>query len=88
LEIDSLREFDLDTQVSVGEVSQTEIFTGSNEASGGTLRDYLGAKDRIVTIEPDGDFEGIAIGSGGESLKGGAVFYPRRSGIWGRATWC
>ena len=76
LEIDSLREFDLDTQGSVGEVPQTEIYIGRTDASEGTLRDYLGAKDRVITIEPDGEFEGLGIGSGGEALKSSAVFYP------------
>ncbi|MEI8294174.1 MAG: transcription-repair coupling factor [bacterium] len=76
LEIDSLREFDVDTQGSIGEMPRIEIYTGRNEVAGGILRDYLGAKDRLITIEPDGDFEGIAIASGGESVRGGAVFYP------------
>ena len=76
LEIDSLREFDLDTQGSVGEVAHTEIYIGRTDASEGTLRDYLGAKDRVITIEPDAEFEGLGIGSGGEATKAAAVFYP------------
>ena len=76
LEIDSLREFDLDTQGSVGEVEKTEIYIGRTDASEGKLRDYLGSKDRVISIEPDEEFEGIGIGSGGEEIKGGAVFYP------------
>lgn len=76
LEIDSLREFDIDTQGSVGEVAETEIYTGRSEPVGGTLRDYMEPKDRIITIEPDGKFEGLAIGGGGEAPKVAAVFYP------------
>jgi transcription-repair coupling factor (superfamily II helicase) len=76
LEIDSLREFDLDTQGSVGEVAHTEIYIGRTDASEGTLRDYLGAKDRVITIDPDAEFEGLGIGSGGEATKAAAVFYP------------
>jgi len=76
LEVDSLREFDIDSQGSVGEISQTEIYTGRSDAARGTLRDYFGTKDRVITIEPEEKFEGISISSGGESLKGAAVFYP------------
>lgn len=76
LEIDSIREFDIDTQGSVGAVAQTEIYTGRSGAEEGRLRDYFGAKDHVITIEPDGAFEGLGIGSGGEASKDAAVFYP------------
>ena len=83
LEIDSLREFDLDTQGSVGEVGSIEIFTGRGDAGGGVLRDYLRQHDAIVTIEPQQDFEGTAILSGGENPVGGAAFYPTPFGDLG-----
>jgi transcription-repair coupling factor (superfamily II helicase) len=41
LEIESLREFDLDTQGSVGLIEQCEVFTGRTSKASGVLRDFL-----------------------------------------------
>jgi transcription-repair coupling factor (superfamily II helicase) len=76
LEIESLREFDLDTQSSVGTIDHCEIFTGRAQKSSGHLRDFLRPGDSIVTIEPGETFEGIGLGSGGEPDAGAPAFYP------------
>lgn len=76
LEIDSLREFDIDSQSSVGKVEQTEVFTGRADAADGVLRDYLRKTDRVITLEPQETFEGIALSSGGENPCGRAAFFP------------
>ena len=76
LEIESLREFDLDTQSSVGTIERCEIFTGRALKSSGHLRDFLRPGDSIVTIEPAETFEGVGIGSGGEPNAGAPAFYP------------
>lgn len=46
-EIDSLREFDLDSQVSIRKIKQAEITPGEAEASA-TLADYLQTNDRLL----------------------------------------
>jgi len=76
LEIESLREFDLDTQSSVQALDAVEIYTGEVGKTGATLADYRRAGDRILTIEPDGAFEGICIGSGGEAQHDTPAFFP------------
>jgi transcription-repair coupling factor (superfamily II helicase) len=55
VEIDSLREFDIDTQGSVGSVNEVEIFTGAIDGTPGTLRDYVDPADGVLLIEPDTD---------------------------------
>ncbi|MGI8432338.1 MAG: transcription-repair coupling factor [Chthoniobacterales bacterium] len=52
-EIESLREFDLDTQTSVANLPAVELFLGATEEQNGTVRDYL-AKDHLqIAIEPE-----------------------------------
>jgi len=65
--IESLREFDADTQLSVAEAESCEILTGKPESAGGTLRDYLSGGDAVISIDPPEPAVGRWIGSEGES---------------------
>jgi len=82
-DIESIREFDLDTQISIGKIAACELFLARSQKGGeGSLRDYFGKADRVVTIEPDdGGGEGIVVSSGlGESAL---AFYPPPFGEMG-----
>ncbi len=62
-EIESLREFDVDTQTSVGELSRAEILLGAPDEQTGRVRDYIGPDDIVIEIEPETDRVGeIQIG--------------------------
>lgn len=65
--IESLREFDADTQLSVAEAESCEILTGKPESGGGTLRDYLSEADAVIAIDPPELAGALWIGSEGES---------------------
>jgi transcription-repair coupling factor (superfamily II helicase) len=52
-EIDSLREFDIDTQTSVRDLTSVDILLGATEDQSSFVRDYI-ARDHLVTdIEPE-----------------------------------
>jgi transcription-repair coupling factor (superfamily II helicase) len=54
-EIESLREFDLDTQTSVRNLPAVDLLLGATEDQGGVVRDYV-AKDHLrIGIEPEPD---------------------------------
>ena len=76
LEIDSLREFDLDTQASVQVIDSVEIFIGEVGRSDAQLSDYLRKEDRIITLEPDGEFQDIGITAGGQECSEYPAFFP------------
>jgi transcription-repair coupling factor (superfamily II helicase) len=63
-EIESLREFDLDTQVSVRALDHASVLLSAVEDSSGKVRDYIRANDLTIAIEPDaeGDPADIQIG--------------------------
>ena len=65
--IESLREFDADTQLSVADAESCEILTGKPESGGGTLRDYLSEADAVIAIDPPEPAGACWIGSEGES---------------------
>src|SRR4029453_8030544 len=52
-EIDSLREFDIDTQTSVRDLSSVEILLGATEDQSSVVRDYLGRDHLVIDIEPE-----------------------------------
>ncbi|PYJ08271.1 MAG: transcription-repair coupling factor [Verrucomicrobia bacterium] len=52
-DIESLREFDTDTQTSVRNLQSVEILLGAAEEQTGTVRDYLGPDHLRVEIEPE-----------------------------------
>ena len=75
--IDSLREFDLDTQGSVGAVDAIEILVAKKGAEESTLRDFRDAADSVIEVEPVEPPEGIFLGSGSVTEKTTSVpFYP------------
>ena len=81
-EIASLREFDVDTQCSVGPLSQCELLAVRSGTGGGTLRDYVRKPDLVIGIDPSEPAEGMAICAGSVDLDGGRAvpdpvpFYP------------
>ena len=54
-EIESLREFDIDTQTSVRDLSKIEILLGAAEDKSGKMRDYLAPDHLKIDIEPEED---------------------------------
>ncbi len=52
-EIESLREFDLDTQTSVGHLPAVEILLGGADDESGAVRDYIGPNDLRIALEPE-----------------------------------
>jgi transcription-repair coupling factor (superfamily II helicase) len=54
-QIESLREFDIDTQTSVRDLRSTDILLSQGAADqSGSVRDYVRERDLIIDIEPDG----------------------------------
>ena len=54
-DIESLREFDIDTQTSVRETAAAEILLSPAEEQIATVRDYIGADHLQIDIEPNED---------------------------------
>ena len=52
-DIESLREFDVDTQTSVRNLQNVEVLLGAVEDQTGTVRDYLAADHVRIEVEPD-----------------------------------
>jgi transcription-repair coupling factor (superfamily II helicase) len=64
-DVESLREFDVDTQTSVRNLQNVEILLGAVEDQTATVRDYLAPDNLRVGIEPDETTEAeILIGQG------------------------
>ena len=51
--VESLREFDIDTQTSVGDLPSVDILLGSAEDQTGFVRDYVGADHLRIDIGPE-----------------------------------
>jgi transcription-repair coupling factor (superfamily II helicase) len=64
-DVESLREFDIDTQTSVRNLQNVEILLGAVEEQTGTVRDYIAPDHVRIAIEPEetGDVD-ILIGEG------------------------
>ena len=52
-EVESLREFDVDTQTAVRQLSRLEVLLGAADDQRGTVRDYIGANHLRIEIEPE-----------------------------------
>jgi transcription-repair coupling factor (superfamily II helicase) len=52
-DVESLREFDVDTQTSVQNLQNVEILLGAAEDQSGTVRDYIAPSHLRIGIEPD-----------------------------------
>ena len=64
-DVESLREFDVDTQTSVRNLQQVEILLGQVEDQTATVRQYLAAQHLRIGIEPDETTDAeILIGEG------------------------
>jgi transcription-repair coupling factor (superfamily II helicase) len=59
-EIESLREFDIDTQTSVRNLLSIDILLGAADDQGGRIRDYVERTDFIVGIEPSEDLTALS----------------------------
>ena len=51
--VESLREFDIDTQTSVRDLRKIDILVGGAGDQSGFVRDYIGKEDLIIEIEPE-----------------------------------
>ncbi len=60
-EIESLREFDLDAQTSVGNLPAVEILLGATDDQSGQVGDYLRPNDLQIAIEPEEEEADAAI---------------------------
>jgi transcription-repair coupling factor (superfamily II helicase) len=67
-EIESLREFDIDTQTSVRDLAGVEILLGAPEEQSGKVRDYIAPNHLQIEIEPRQ-----------ESMEGGPSFGTLRT---------
>jgi transcription-repair coupling factor (superfamily II helicase) len=56
-EIDSLREFDIDTQTSVRELRFADLLLGTVDDQSGTVRDYVAANHLKIDVEPEENSE-------------------------------
>ena len=65
-DIESLREFDVDTQTSVRDLASIEILLGAPDEQAGQIRDYIAPEHVIVEIEPSPDaaYPHIALSEG------------------------
>ena len=63
-EIESLREFDLDTQTSRRNLNNAELLLGAADDQGGTVRDYIGKGHLRVMIEDAHEEADIRISEG------------------------
>lgn len=52
-EVDSLREFDLDTQTSVRNVPAVDLLLGAADERGAHVRDYIGKAHLRIDVEPE-----------------------------------
>jgi transcription-repair coupling factor (superfamily II helicase) len=51
--VESLREFDIDTQTSVRDLRKIGILLGGAEDKTGVVRDYIGKEDLTIDLEPE-----------------------------------
>ena len=64
VEADSIREFDLDSQGSVGACESAEILLSETGSGNATLREYFGGADTVISVDPEAEAEGIFLGAG------------------------
>jgi transcription-repair coupling factor (superfamily II helicase) len=75
-DVESLREFDLDTQTAVRQLPRLEILLGAADDQSGTVRDYIHRNDIRIEIEPEDSVEADVqisagwIGEGTEDFAG------------------
>ena len=57
--VESLREFDIDTQTSVHDLRKVDVLLGGADDQTGFVRDYIGKEDLTIEIEPDEKSEAL-----------------------------
>jgi transcription-repair coupling factor (superfamily II helicase) len=57
--VESLREFDIDTQTSVRYLRKIDVLLGGADDQTGVVRDYIGKEDLTIEIEPDEKSEAL-----------------------------
>jgi transcription-repair coupling factor (superfamily II helicase) len=55
--VESLREFEIDTQTSVRDLRYIDILLGAVEDKTGRVRDYIGKDDLVIDLEPERNSE-------------------------------
>ena len=76
-QIDSLREFDLDSQGSIGAVEKMEILVAKRGGEEAVLRDFREDTDILIEVEPEETPEGIFLGSGVIATQAAVIpFFP------------
>ncbi|HEV2095719.1 MAG TPA: transcription-repair coupling factor [Chthoniobacterales bacterium] len=74
-EIESLREFDIDTQVSIRTLQSVDLLLGAAEKQTGQVREYIGAGHLRIAVESSDEGEAeINIGEGWLERGGPEVF--------------
>ena len=63
-EIESLREFDLDTQTSIRSLDRITALLSSSSDAGGHVRDYVKAQHLLLELEPEEDSAHVQIAEG------------------------
>lgn len=72
-EIESIREFDIDAQTSIGRVDSCEIlFSEANLEHSGQVSDYIGPDDLVIAIDSDTERAHVVISSGALELADGS----------------
>jgi transcription-repair coupling factor (superfamily II helicase) len=56
-EVESMREFDIDTQTSVRDLQSVDVLLGAAEEQSGQVRDYIGKDHLQIDIGSDQDFD-------------------------------
>jgi len=74
--IESLREFELDTQISTGPCAEIEILTGGFERKFVPLRTFRGPADWVLELGGEGPAEAGAVGIREGGDDDGAAFFP------------
>lgn len=76
LEIESIREFDVDEQTSIGKVDECEILLSeANLEQTGRVADYIGEEDLIIAVDCDSELAQVQIGSGALQSDAGEEDY-------------
>jgi transcription-repair coupling factor (superfamily II helicase) len=63
-ELESLREFDLDTQISLRNLNEAELLLGASEDQSGKIRDYIASTHLTIGIEEEDEQRDILITEG------------------------
>lgn len=65
LEIESIREFDVDAQTSIGKVDSCEILLSeANLEHSGHISDYIGENDLIISVDCGTELASVSVGNG------------------------